>query len=327
MSWAGKPVLVTGAGGFIGSHLTEQLVQLGARTRAMVHYRSDGSWGWLDRSPVKDGVEVVAGDVRDPESVRRAVEGSEVVFHLAALIAIPYSYQAPSAYVATNVQGTLHILQACREAQVQRVVHTSTSEVYGTARAVPMSEQHPLCAQSPYAASKAAADKFAEAFFHSYGLPVVTLRPFNTYGPRQSARAVIPAIILQCLTGDVVQLGNMGPRRDLNFVGDIVEGFLAAAASPRAAGRTIHLGSGRETSIRELAEQIAQLSGKQVRIEQEAQRVRPSESEVERLMADPTLAQELLGWAPKVSLAEGLRTTIDWMQENLDGYRAGAYAV
>ncbi|MBI3320080.1 MAG: SDR family NAD(P)-dependent oxidoreductase [Candidatus Omnitrophica bacterium] len=325
--WSGTRVLVTGAGGFIGSHLVERLVALGAKTRALVRYRSNGSWGWLDASPVKGDIDVVAGDVCDRESVRDAMEGIEIVFHLAALIAIPYSYQVPSAFVRTNVMGTLNVLQAAQAVGVARLVHTSTSEVYGTARQVPIDEQHPLQAQSPYAASKIAADKLAESFGLSFDLPVVTVRPFNTFGPRQSARAIVPTIITQCLTDTKVRVGNLTPTRDLNYVSDTVEGFVRAAMSSRAVGRTIHLGSGRETSVGELVRLIAELSEKPVELEQEPVRMRPQRSEVERLVADHRLANDLLEWQPTVSLEEGLRLTIEWMREHLDAYRPGVYVV
>ena len=239
MNWNGKRVLVTGAGGFIGSHLTERLVELGATTRALVHYNALGSWGWLDHSPFRNDIEAVAGDVTDRDSVRQVVHRMERVFHLAALIAIPYSYQAPASYVRTNVEGTLNVLQAAHEWGVEVVVHTSTSEVYGTARYVPIDEAHPLQGQSPYAASKIGADKMAEAFHLSFGLPVVTVRPFNTFGPRQSARAIVPTIIAQGLAGSVVRLGNLHPRRDLTFVSDTVEGLVRAAAVTEAIGKTL----------------------------------------------------------------------------------------
>ncbi|MBI4354222.1 MAG: SDR family NAD(P)-dependent oxidoreductase [Candidatus Omnitrophica bacterium] len=325
--WQGKRVLVTGAGGFIGSHLTERLVELGATVRAFVHYRGDGSWGWLDTSPLKEELEVVAGDLADRDLVLQAVQGTEVVFHLAALIAIPYSYQAPSSFVQTNVVGTLNVLQAARAGGVGRVVHTSTSEVYGTAQYVPMDEAHPLQAQSPYAASKIGADKLAESFWRSYELPVVTIRPFNTFGPRQSARAIIPTIITQGLGNGTVRLGNLSPKRDLNYVSDTVEGFVLAATVPEAVGRAINLGSGRETSIGELARMILTRLGKAGAVEQEAQRLRPQGSEVERLLADTTLAQQLLGWKPAVSLEEGLRRTIEWLEEHQTLYRTQQYAM
>ncbi|PIQ84430.1 MAG: NAD-dependent dehydratase [Candidatus Omnitrophica bacterium CG11_big_fil_rev_8_21_14_0_20_63_9] len=325
--WQGKRVLVTGAGGFIGSHLTERLVALGATTRAFVHYRGDGGWGWLEHSTMKEDVEVVLGDITDRDSVLQAMQDMEVVFHLAALIAIPYSYQAPLSFLQTNAQGTLNVLQAARTRGVERVVHTSTSEVYGTARYVPIDEAHPLQAQSPYAASKIAADKLTEAFALSYGLPVVTVRPFNTYGPRQSARAIIPTIATQCLTDGKVRLGNLTPRRDLNYVDDTVEGFLRAATAPQAVGRTINLGFGRAVSIEELTKLIATLAGKPVQIEQDEERMRPAGSEVEQLVADNRLARELLEWEPSVPLEEGLQRTIEWIQGHLDVYRPGLYVV
>ena len=325
--WRGKRVMVTGAGGFIGSHLTERLVASGAQVRALVHYRGDGSWGWLDGSAAKEQVEVIAGDLCDQDTMRQALEGLEAVFHLAALIAIPYSYRTPQAFVRTNVEGTLNLLQCAKELKVGRIVHTSTSEVYGTARRVPIDESHPLQAQSPYAASKIAADKLAESFHLSYDLPVTTVRPFNTFGPRQSARAVIPTIITQCLTNDRVKLGNVGPVRDFNYVANVVDGFLLAGQSPEAVGRTFNLGSGREIRIGELAERIASLIGRKIQIETDHQRVRPAGSEVERLLADSRQAREVLGWEPAVSLEEGLEKTIGWVEENLSNYRLGTYVV
>ena len=321
MTWEGKHVLVTGAGGFIGSHLTERLVELGVRARAFAHYNALGTWGWLDQSPVRNDIEVVAGDVCDRDSVRQAMQGVEVVYHLAALIAIPYSYHAPASYVRTNVEGTLNVLQAARDLGVECVVHTSTSEVYGTARYVPIDEAHPLQGQSPYSASKIGADKMVEAFHLSFGLPVVTVRPFNTFGPRQSGRAVIPTIITQCLTSEIIRLGNLHPTRDLSYVADMVDGFILAAATPAAVGKTINLGSGQEISIGELAQVIAGLIGRSIRIESEEQRVRPEKSEVERLLADNTLARNLLGWQPRIGLEEGLKMTIEWVEGNLEGYR------
>lgn len=327
MKWTGKRVLVSGAGGFIGSHLTERLVELGAETRALVHYRSDNAKGWLETSPRKGEIEIVAGDVRDGESVRQAMRGRDVVFHLAALIGIPYSYQAPLSYVRTNVEGTLNIMQAARDLGVERVVHTSTSEVYGSARYVPIDEGHPLQAQSPYAASKIGADKLAEAFFLSFGLPVVTVRPFNTFGPRQSARAIVPTIVTQCLAGAPIRLGNVHPRRDLNYVTDTVEGFIRAAESTEAVGRTINLGSGSEIAVGDLACTIGRLVDRRVEIRSDHERVRPEKSEVERLLADNTVARTVLGWESAVSLEEGLRLTIEWIREHLGRYSAEAYVV
>lgn len=316
-----------GAGGFIGSHLAENLVEQGAMVRAMVEYNAQGNWGCLESSPVCDELEVYAGDIRDRDNLQQAMQGMETVFHLAALISIPHSYHAPMSYVRTNVEGTLNVLQVALELGVERLIHTSTSEVYGTARYVPIDESHPLQAQSPYSASKISADKLAEAFHLSFDLPVVTVRPFNTFGPRQSTRAVIPTIIAQCLSGGPVHLGNLHPTRDLNYVTNIVDGFVQAASVSEAVGHTINLGSGREISIGELAELIFRLIGEPVKIERDKRRLRPDNSEVERLLADNTLARTLLGWESTVSLEEGLKYTIEWMREHLDAYRPGVYAL
>lgn len=327
MNWKGKRVLVTGAGGFIGSHLAERLVAEGAAVRSFVHYNALGSAGWLDSSPVRGDVELAAGDICDRDSVRQAMQGVETVFHLAALIAIPYSYAAPASYVRTNVEGTLNVLQAARDKGVGCVVHTSTSEVYGTARQVPIAESHPLQGQSPYAASKIGADKIAEAFHLSYGVPVVTIRPFNTFGPRQSARAVVPTIIAQCLAGGPVRLGNTAPTRDLNYVANTVAGFVLAASNTSAIGKTINVGSGQEVSIRALAELISRLCGCDATFETDDARVRPATSEVMRLVADSTLARTLLGWKPAVDLEEGLSRTIEWIRSHPDGYRHDTYTI
>ena len=320
-------MLVTGAGGFIGSHLTERLVELGASTRAFVHYNSQGSWRWLDQSPLRDSIEVIAGDVSDRDSICRAMQGIEIVFHLAALIAIPYSYHAPASYVHTNIVGTLNLLQGVREHNVERIVLTSTSEVYGTACYVPMDESHPLKGQSPYSASKIGADKLAEAFHLSFGLPVVTVRPFNTFGPRQSARAVIPTIITQCLTQKKILLGNMHPTRDFNYISNIIDGFVLAASVPLAIGQTINLGSGQEISIGKLTQIIARLLGHPLVVENDGQRVRPDKSEVGRLLSDNTLARTLLEWEPRVGLEEGLVRTIEWIQQHIERYRTDAYVL
>lgn len=325
MNWNGKRVLVTGAGGFIGSHLTERLVEAGANVRALVHYNALGTWGWLDHLPLRSEIEVIAGEICDRDSVRQAMQGIEVVFHLAALIAIPYSYNAPVSYVRTNVEGTLNVLQVARDHGVERIVHTSTSEVYGTARYVPIDEGHPLQGQSPYSASKISADKMVEAFHLSFDLPVVIVRPFNTFGPRQSLRAIIPTIITQCLAGNTIRLGNLHPTRDLNYITDIVEGFILSVSEPKATGRTINLGSGREISIYELVQLIARIINQSINIEGDEHRVRPEKSEVERLLADNTLARTLLGWKQIVSLEEGLKRTIEWIRQNLKKYRSGVY--
>ena len=327
MNWRGQRVLVTGAAGFIGSHLAERLVELGATTRALVHYNSAGSWGWLDQSAVKGDIEVVLGDIRDRDSVDSAVNKTEIVFHLAALIAIPYSYNAPLSYVRTNVEGTLNVLQSARSADVSRVVHTSTSEVYGTARSVPISEDHPLQGQSPYSASKIGADKIAESFHLSFGLPVVTVRPFNTYGPRQSARAVIPTIITQALSQSEIRLGNLEPTRDLNYVADTVEGFIKAAESDSAVGEVINLGTGHEISIGMLASTILETMDKKLPVISENQRARREKSEVERLCADNRKAREILGWRPSFTLEEGLGRTIAWLRENHEQYRSDVYVI
>lgn len=327
MNWCGKNVLVTGAGGFIGSHLTERLVELGAEVRALVHYNSLGRWGWLDESPLKQQVEVVAGDIADPGCVRNVMRDREIVFHLAALIAIPYSYHAPASYVQTNVGGTLNVLEAARDSSVQRVIHTSTSEVYGTAQRVPIDEDHPLQGQSPYSATKIGADKLAEAFCRSFDVPVVTVRPFNTFGPRQSARAVVPTIISQCLVGDTIRLGNLTATRDLNYVANTAEGFLLAATAEDAVGRTINIGSGTEISIGDLAELIAKLLGRAITIETDPERLRPEKSEVDRLLADNSLAKTVLGWQPIVEFEEGLLRTIEWIRQNQSKYRPDVYAI
>ena len=329
MNWSGKRVLVTGAGGFIGSHLTERLVELGANVRALVHYNSLGSWGWLDTSPLKSQIEVVSGDIADRGSVQHAMQDREIVFHLAALIAIPYSYIAPISYVNANIIGTLNVLENARQMGTERVLHTSTSEVYGTALEVPISEKHPLQGQSPYSASKIGADKLAESYFRSFETPVVTVRPFNTFGPRQSARAVMPTIISQALSQDRIKLGSLTPTRDLNFVSNTVDGFIKAAEAPKekALGVTVNLGSNREISVGDLAKAIIEIVGRPVEIVTDDQRLRPAKSEVERLLADNRLAKELIGWEPKIRFEDGLRTTIEWMKSNLGRYRADVYNV
>lgn len=327
MNWTGRKILVTGAGGFIGSHLTERLIELGADVRAFVHYNALGSQGWLSHSSLHKKMEIVAGDICDRDSVSNALKDREMVFHLAALIAIPYSYHAPASYVRTNIEGTLNVLQSARNMGLEKVVHTSTSEVYGTARYAPIDESHPLQGQSPYSASKIGADKIAESFYLSFQTPVVTVRPFNTFGPRQSARAVIPTIISQLHVGRSVRLGSLSPTRDLNFVENTVNGFIACAETPAAVGRTINLGSGREISIGNLAHLIAKLMGKPIEIEGEDQRLRPSGSEVERLLADTKLAQELTDWKPLISLEQGLERTILWIGENLSFYRPSTYTI
>ena len=310
-------VLITGAGGFIGSHLCELCLSEGAAVRAFVHYNSRSDWGMLedlDRKKLRN-IEVVVGDLRDPEAVRRAVQGCQRVFHLGALIGIPYSYQNPADVVATNVMGTLNVLQAALDTGVERMVQTSTSEVYGTAQYAPMDEKHPLHPQSPYAASKVGSDKLAESFYLTYGLPVVILRPFNTYGPRQSPRAVIPAIILQALKSNVVRLGNLDATRDLTFVKDTAAGFVAAGTTPKVEGETIQLGTQTEHSIRELVDLIAEILGRKLKIVSEQARQRPEKSEVTRLFACNQLAKDRLEWRCRTGLKAGLEETVRWFQE------------
>lgn len=325
-----KKVLVTGAEGFIGSHLTERLVKAGARVKAMVQYNSFGSWGWIDTfdDEIKNEIEIYMGDVREFDSVSKAVAGADAVLHLAALIAIPYSYQTPSAYVKTNVEGTLNILEACRINGTQKVVHTSTSEVYGSAQYVPIDERHPLQGQSPYSASKIGADKMAESYYTSFDLPVATIRPFNTYGPRQSARAVIPTIISQLLGGkEKISLGSLTPTRDFNYVKDTVEGFIKVAESDASIGQVINIGSGREISIGSLVDKIISITGVNVEVESEDNRRRPEKSEVNRLLCDNKRAQELLGWAPKYTLDDGLRATVEWIKENMGRFKTSIYNI
>ncbi len=326
---ASRRVLVTGAGGFIGSHLAERLVREGAQVRAFVHYNSRGDRGWLDRIPAETArqIDFFAGDLKDPQAVRRAVADSELVFHLGALIAIPYSYVNPLDFVQTNVLGTAHVLEACREIGVERLVHTSTSEVYGTAQRAPIDETHPLVGQSPYAASKIGADQLAESYRRSFGVPVATARPFNVFGPRQSARAVVAAIAVQCLAGGPVRLGSLRPTRDLTYVDDTVDGFLRLATAPGAVGEVVNLGSGREISIGALAETIAKLVDVRVSIVEDESRVRPANSEVGRLQAGVDKARELLGWQARVELEEGLLRTIRWLESNRELYDDSRYAI
>lgn len=324
-----KRVLVTGAGGFIASHLVERLVAEGAKVRAFVRYNSRGDVGllWMLPGEVFSQLEVVAGDLRDVEAVRAAMRDIDTVFHLGALIAIPYSYVHPREVIETNVMGTLNILMAARELGTRRVIHTSTSEVYGTAQYVPIDEHHPLQGQSPYAASKIGADRLAESFYRSFNLPVVTIRPFNTYGPRQSARAVIPTIISQALTRDVVKLGRLEPSRDFTFVADTVEGFLCVASAADVLGEEINLGNDNTIRIGDLAEKIFGILGRSPRLVAEPQRIRPDKSEVLRLWASNKKAKELIGWEPRIALDEGLRRTIEWISAHLDLYHPDQYTV
>lgn len=327
MKIEGQKVLVTGSEGFIGSHLTEELVKMGADVTALVQYNSFNNWGWIETfdKNIKDSIEVVTGDIREIDGLKKIIVGKDIVFHLAALIAIPYSYFSPMAYVKTNIEGTLNVMQACLDAGVSKVVHTSTSEVYGTARYVPIDEDHPLQGQSPYSASKIGADKIVESFYRSFNLPVATIRPFNTYGPRQSARAVIPTIIVQTLTKGVVKLGSTTPTRDFTFVKDTVQGFIKMAENDHTIGQVINIGSNFEISIGQLADKIAKIMGKEITIQTEEQRLRPEKSEVNRLWADNTKARQLLNWQPNYTLDQGLAITVQWIKENLDRYKVEIY--
>jgi len=322
-------ILVTGAGGFIGSHLVERLTLEGYAVRAFVHYGSDGGWGNLEKLPehLLKNVNVILGDISDPFSVETAVKGCTQVFHLAALIGIPYSYVAPHSYVATNVTGTLNVLEAARKHDVAKVIHTSTSETYGSAQYVPIDELHPVVGQSPYSASKIGADKLAESFWLSFKTPVVTVRPFNTYGPRQSMRAIIPTIIGQALTRNKLQLGNLEPVRDLTFVSDTVGGLIAASVADAVEGQVFNLGVGNGISIRELVEAIGDLLGGELKVVAEKDRVRPVASEVMRLISNNSKARDQIDWRPQVSLQDGLQMTIDYMRENLGAYRTDTYTI
>lgn len=323
-----KKVLITGAGGFIGSHLTELCVRRGYKVRAFVHYNSNNHWGWLEHSPFKNKIEVMTGDIRDYDSVFAATKGMQEVFHLAALIGIPYSYVSPLAYIKTNVEGTYNIVQAAKELGVKDVLCTSTSETYGTAQYVPIDEKHPMVGQSPYAASKIAADQIALSYYRSFGLPVKVVRPFNTYGPRQSARAIIPTIATQILSGQkTIKLGNLKPTRDLTFVKDTAEGFLAISQSKALNGTVTNIGMNEEISVGDLAAMIADILKKKVRIIEDGQRVRAKKSEVERLRADNSRIISLTSWKPQYSLEKGLGETVVWLKKNLNLYKAEIYNV
>lgn len=329
MNWIGTKVLITGAGGFIGSHLVEWLVESGAKVRAFVRYNSRndiGLLGLLQQEILKE-IEVIAGDLRDFNAVSQLASGMKFIFHLGALISIPYSYAHPREVIETNIIGTLNILVAGRDQGVGKIIHTSTSEVYGTAQYVPIDSNHPLQAQSPYAASKIGADKVAESFYRSFNLPIAIIRPFNTYGPRQSARAVIPTIITQALTQRQVRLGILDSTRDFTYVKDIVEGFIKVAESPKTIGEEVNIGSGTEISIGELTQRIISLLGNNAKIVVDPQRIRPPKSEVRRLCTDISKAKDMTGWAPRTSLDEGLKETIKWFSENIDRYRPTIYQI
>lgn len=330
MDLRGKKVLVTGAEGFIGSHLTERLVELGADVTALVQYNSFNNWGWIDTfdKEILNSIKVETGDIRELDGMNRIIKGQEVVFHLAALIAIPYSYLSPMAYVRTNVEGTTNVLEACRNHDVQKIIHTSTSETYGTALYVPIDEKHPMQGQSPYSASKIGADKMAESFYRSFNMPIATLRPFNTYGPRQSARAVIPTIISQILAGkNEIKLGSLTPTRDFNFVKDTAEAFIKVAESDRTIGEVINAGSNYEITIGDTVKKIIDIIGKDVKIICDEERIRPEKSEVNRLWADNTKIKELTDWAPRYSIDEGLAETVAWIRENMKHYKPDIYNV
>jgi NAD dependent epimerase/dehydratase len=328
-SLSGSRVLVTGAGGFIGGHLVERLVRDGAKVKALVRYNSRnerGTLDWFDPAAVREA-EVVLGDLRDFESVENAVAGTEVILHLGAQIAIPYSYVNPRDFFETNVLGTFNVAQAALRAGIKRLVHTSTSEVYGTARQVPITEDHPIEPQSPYAASKVGADKLIDSYHRAFELPATVLRPFNTYGAHQSARAVIPTIVSQALEVDTLRLGSLDPRRDLTYVSDTVDGFVKAATSPETIGRTVQLGTEHDVSVRDIVDTVGQLLGKELNVETDPARVRPEASEVMRLISSPALAKELMGWTPQVSLREGLERTIEWVERSRTRYRTEHYVI
>jgi NAD dependent epimerase/dehydratase len=324
-----KNVLVTGAGGFIGSHLVERLANLNNQVKCFVRYNSRNDWGLIDKlsEEIKDKLEVIPGDLKDGNFLKIIVKDVDVIFHLGAIIAIPYSYLHPKETFETNILGTLNVLTAAKENNVEKIVHTSTSEVYGTAQYVPIDEKHPLCGQSPYSASKIGADKIAESFYLSYGLPIAIIRPFNTFGPRQSSRAVIPAIITQALINDRISLGSTHPTRDFTYVTDTVDGFIKIAESTKSIGEVINTGSNYEISIRDLANKIISLIDREVRLDFDPNRIRPSKSEVDRLWADNTKAKKLIGWEPKISLDQGLKNTIKWISENIKQYKVDIYNI
>jgi NAD dependent epimerase/dehydratase len=328
--WKDRKVVVTGSDGFIGSHLVERLLQLGAQVRAFVYYNSFGRWGWLDElsNDALKSIDFFAGDIRDSQRVAEAIQGQDTVFHLSSLIAIPYSYHAPDSYVQTNVTGALNVCNACRSHKVRRLIHTSTSEVYGTAQYVPIDEKHPLQGQSPYSASKIGADVLAESYYRSFSLPLVIARPFNTYGPRQSARAVIPTILSQLLQGKKqIKLGSLTPTRDFNYVLDTVEGFVKLAENDEVIGRVVNIGSGREISIGDLVELLLKITNIPAEILCETERLRPEKSEVNRLLCDSSFLQSKTDWKPKYSLEEGLTMTAKWIEKNLEAFKPDRYSI
>jgi NAD dependent epimerase/dehydratase len=328
--WKGKKVLVTGAEGFIGSNLTEELARQGAEVRAFIFYNSFGTWGWFDKTETRllKHIDIFPGDIRDPRRVAEAVNGQEIILHLASLIGIPYSYHAPDSYVDTNVKGTLNVVNACHSVGVQRVIYTSTSEVYGTAMYVPIDEKHPLQPQSPYSASKIAAENIALSFYYSFKVPVTVLRPFNTFGPRQSARAIIPTIISQIYSGKkTIELGNLTPTRDLNYVEDTVNAFMRLAESSDIDGEVFNSGSGREISMKDLVELIIKITGRNVKVVKKQERLRPEKSEVERLLCDNTKIKQRCGWKSTVPLEQGLERTCKWIKDNLDTCKPSVYNV
>lgn len=330
MSLLNKKILVTGADGFIGSHLTEKLVTLGAKVTAFSFYNSFNTWGWMDTFPKKTlaKIEVFTGDIRDPNGVMTAAKDCEIIFHLAALIGIPFSYHSPDSYVDTNVKGTLNVLQAARQLGVKKVVHTSTSEVYGTAQQVPITEDHPINPQSPYAATKSAADSLALSFYRSFDLPVTVLRPFNTFGPRQSARAVIPTVLAQVHAGrKTIQMGNLDVTRDFNYVDNTVDSFLAAALSAKTNGEVINSGSGVETSLEEMVETVREITGAKFRVQTDKARLRPAKSEVERLVCSAQKLKDLTGWTPSVDFKSGMRKTAQWIEKNMNSFKPDVYNV
>ena len=329
MNWNKKKVLVTGAGGFIGSHLVEKLVKLGVNMRALVRYNSRNDFGLIEILPnkIKAKIDIVTGDLRDSETIREIMKDREIIFHLGALIDIPYSYLHPREVVQTNIMGTLNILTAAKDMNIERIIHTSTSEVYGTAQYSPIDEKHLLQGQSPYSATKIAADKLAESFYCSFNLPITTIRPFNTYGPRQSARAIIPTIITQMLTKKEIFLGSLFPTRDFTYVSDTVESFIKAAQSHKSMGEVINVGSNFEISVGSLVEKISYLIGKKVKITCDKKRIRPKKSEVGRLIANNSKAKELINWSPKVTIDEGLKKTIKWIEKNIKLYKTNIYNI